>query len=259
MLGINGNELFLGLEENKSVVLKGALDMPVDIDDSYSFYKGEIFKNALGTFVLHFKKKYAETGQNEGFKTLIINGDIDSFNKTQFYIIEDIIESEQFPEIQFLERKDLGYLNLVYNSELSTYSPNGYHVITYPFNSNEDPTSFMRGKPIIINTVNLSGDMYDKPILADAVNANIISIELQSPTKEKLWLKDYTVSDWILKEGESRYNSVFLSDIHSYIRIDTRESGMKYYEGSLILQPYKKNTSIYINKVSGSIFQTKEF
>lgn len=258
VVGINGRELFLGIALNANLVTKGTLNLPAAIDNSYVFYKGEVFSNALGTFVLHFKKKdKLETNENT-FKTIIINGE-QSIVTSQLYAIEDIISSDELPNIDYLYRDSEGHLDVIYNSALYTYSWDGHYIISYPYKSKEDPIPFLEGKPIIVKTVNHTGDLYDKPILADAVNANIIFIELQSVTKDKLWVKDFTVSDWILKEGENRYNTSFLYDLHSFIRIDTRENGMKYNDGSEVLRPYKRNTSIYIDKVSGSIFQTKEF
>lgn len=256
--GINGRELFLGLTLNANLITKGTLNLPAAIDSSYVFYKGEVFSKALGTFVLHFKKKDKLETKENTFKTIIINGEQSIFT-SQLYAIEDIITSNELPHIDYLYKDSEGHLDVIYNSALYTYSWNGHYIISYPYNSKEDPIPFLEGKHVIIKSINLSADKSEKHALADAYNSNIITLEFKSSDDKSLWIKDFEVSDWILKVGESRYNTSFVFNYHSFLRIDTRESGMRYYENSQLLRPYKKNTSLYIDKVSGQVFKIKEF
>src|SRR5690606_41311492 len=76
-------------------------------------------------------------------------------------------------------------------------------------------------------------------------------------SSDLLWSKDYEVSDWILKEQESRHNTSFIYDNHNSISIVTRESGKRFMDGQL--KDYKKNTVLNINKVTGQIYNTLLF
>src|SRR5690606_22407333 len=256
VVGIDGQEMFLGLAEKYNVLVKGTFNLSQYIDSTYSFHKVEMQTKSLGVFILHFKKIDGTSGQGDLYKTLMVNSLSISSYESALYPIENVITGDELPNLEYLYKSEK-IVSFVHGAQIWSYNSLGDYKSNVEFFGNSDPQIYLEAAPLVVKTVNLSGDEYTKPKLADAVNSNIITLALKTKNEEILWSKDYVVSDWILKEQESRHNTSFIYDNHNSISIVTRESGKRFMDGQL--KDYKKNTVLNINKVTGQIYNTLLF
>ncbi|WP_132779271.1 hypothetical protein [Sphingobacterium alimentarium] len=256
VVGIDGQEMFLGLAEKFDVLVKGTFDISQYIDSTYSFHKVEMQTKGLGVFILHFKKMDGISGQGDLYKTLMVNSLSISSYESALYPLQNVITGDKLQNLEYLYKTE-NIVSFVHNAQIWSYNPLGDYKSKVEFFGNSDPQIYLEAAPFVAKTVNLSGDGHTKHKLSDAVNSNIITLALKSKNEQILWSKDYAVSDWILQDGENRYNASFIYDNHNSISIVTRESGKRFIDGQL--RDYKKNTVLYINKVTGQIYNTLLF